>query len=331
MRSAKSWGLRVLLLAAPGLSWAQAPGLAPIVPLARGNGFSTIEQRYVYAPPDKGSFTVPLSLALGAQKEVILEEPVMCGADASASVDVSYDKAKNRVKFKAHFKKSLPYRMSYTRPNDISTPYNQFPVSVTEGHWQLWLVANLNSVQSIFYYDAATLQLIGNENDLPGPPPNSIPVSLPVTHMLCSPEFEGKPNGDGELEFDERYDHMLDLVGQGGTFVTYLPYNLCKPDEYGAYYTNPLPATKGPSWDSVLDSIWNGYGFAISSSLEPVTKPEYLKSRDNLMIGWTGTYPLSIPKGLAVNPLNGLIYRKTTCGTHINPAFPTALYNLCGG
>lgn len=317
------------LLMVSSVSWAQ---FAPIVPRATSTGLSTIEQRYVYAPPDKGEFDIELSVGAAAPNEVVIEEPVMCQPQAKAKVTIKYDKAKNKVKMIADFKKALPYRMSFTRPHDITTPYNQFPVSVTDGKWQIWFAGRPFSFETTFYYSATTLQLLGNEVEFPGgPPPNAIPVAVPTLHMMCSPMFEGEPDGDGHLEVTWDYDNMRDYLGRGGTYFAFVPYNLCKPDEYGPYYVNGgLSPSLAMNFDQVLQSIWDGYGMAISSSLEPDPKPAYLDSRDNTMIGWGGGYPGGVPDGLTVDPLSGLYKTRTSCGTHIAQSFPPGYFNVCG-
>lgn len=317
------------LLLASGVSWAQ---FAPIVPRAQATGKSTIEQRHVYAPPDKGELDIELNIGGAAPNEVVLEEPMMCSPQAKGKVKIKYDKSKNEVKMIVDFKKALPYRMSYTRPVDVSTPYNQFPVSVTDAKWQIWLAGRVFSFETTFYYSALTLQLLGNEVEFPGgPPPNSIPIKVPTLHMLCSPMFEGTPNGDAHLEVTYAYDSMLDYLGRGGTYFAFLPYNLCKPDEYGPYYVNGgLPVARAFNFDQVLQGIWDGYGMAISSSLEPDPKPSYLDSRDNTMIGWGGSYPASLPDGLTVDPISGLYKTRTSCGTHIAAPFPPGYFNICG-
>lgn len=309
-----------------------APGAAPLVPRPKATGVSTIEQRHVYAPPDRGRLEIPLQVGGGAPNEVLLMEPVMCQPQSRAKVVIDYDKQANTVKVKADFHKALPYRMSYTRAVDASTPYNQFPVSVQDGKWQIWFVGRMFSFETLFYYDAATLQLIGNEADFPaGPPANSIPVPVPTLQMLCSPIFEGNAQGDAHLEFTYRYDQLLDMLGSGGTYFAFVPHNLCKPDEYGPYYVNGgLHPSRAMSFDDVLQSIWDGYGMAISTSLEPDPKPAYLAARDNTMIGWGGAYPMQIPRGFTANPVSGLIQPLGTCQTRVAPSFPPAFFNLCG-
>jgi len=70
---------------------------------------------------------------------------------------------------------------------------------------------------------------------------------------------------------------------------------------------------------------------AISTSLEPDPKPGFLDGRDNTMIGWGGSYPAQIPSGYSVQPISGLIQTMTSCQTHIEPKFPPAYFNICGG
>lgn len=325
----RQWAVTLFGLMCSAAGWAQS---IPVTPIPKATGRSNIEQRYVYAPPDKGEFDVPLLHGGAAANEVAIEEPIMCSPHARASVHVSYDKAKNEVVFEAEFHKALPYRMSYTRPDDPSTPYNQHLQSVQNGKWQLWFVGQLLSFDTTFYYDGTTLQLLGNAIQFPGgPPPGAIPVSIPTLHMLCSPMFEGRPNGDAKVKFVYRYDQLLDDLGNGGTWAAFLPYNLCKPDEYGIWYLNGgLPPSRAMSWDKVLDSIWQGYGMAFSSSLEPDPKPAFLASRDNLMIGWGGAYPQQIPDGMGADPVNGTLFNATSCGTHVAKKFPPAYFNVCG-
>lgn len=321
-------------LSAMGVLWgglALATTPAPLTPRTP-TGISPVEQRYVYAPPDEGSIEFPLVTGGAAATEVLIEEPVMCRPDAKAKARITYSKSRNEVVLEADFD-GLPYRMSFTRPVDISTPYNQFPVEVRDGKWQFWFVGRMLNFDTHYYYDATTLQLIGSEHDLPGgPPPNSFAVPIATMHMTSTPLFEGTPDGKGTVRFVFRYDQMLDEQGKGGVFFSYLPYNLCKPDEYGLYYTDGgLPASMALNFDQVLQSIWSGYGMAVALSLEPDPKPAYLLSRDNPMIGWSATYPNLRPKEYESNPFNGTLSLKTTCGTRIQPAYPPAYYNRCAG
>jgi hypothetical protein len=320
-------GLPVLGVLLGGLALATTP--APLTPRTP-TGISTVEQRYVYAPPNEGSFEVPLRLGAAAPTEVAIEEPIQCRSDAWARARITYSKSRNEVVLEATYD-GLPYRMSYTRAVDISTPYNQFPVSVTQGKWQIWFVGRMLNFDTTYYYDASTLQLIGSEHDLPGgPPANSIAVPIATMHMTSTPLFEGTPEGKASVRFVFRYDQMLDDRSSGGVYFSYVPYNLCKPDEYGLYYTDGgLAVSKAMNFDQVLQSIWSGYGMALATSLEPDPKPSYLDSRDNPMITWAGTYPMVTPRGYESNPINGTLRLRQSCGTHLQPPFTPAYYNRC--
>ncbi|MBS2032600.1 MAG: hypothetical protein JST54_32300 [Deltaproteobacteria bacterium] len=305
-----------------------SPALAnppPTLTPRTATGFSTIEQRWVYAPPDEGEFSFPLTPGAGAPREVLIQEPEMCAG--SATVRVNYSKSRDVVNVDLDIH-GLPYRMSYTRPVDISTPYDQFPVSVQNGKWQLWFVESPFRIQTTFYYDSHTLQLIGSEVDVPNPPVDAIPVLVPTLQMVSSPIWEGRPDGEAHVRLTWDYHQLIDKDGNAGVQVAFLPFNLLYPDQYGTYYTHPLPLSKTMSWDDVLSSIWEGYGFDVATSLEPDPKPAYLESRDNPMIGWAGGYPQYLPAGIAGDPINGTVSIRETCQTHIAQAFPSSYFTL---
>lgn len=326
------FGLRcVLALSILVSAGALAAPPVPLVPRTP-TGFSTVEQRHVYAPPDEGTIDIPLRLGLANPNEVLIEEPIQCRPEAKARARITYSKRKNKVVLEAWYD-GLPYRMSYRRPTDISTKYNRFPQEVKDGKWQIWFVGRMLSFRTTFYYDATTRELLGHPHDLPnGPPPNSIPVQLPALHMIGTPIFEGTPDGKAHVRFEYRYDQMLDEVGTGGVYYSYAPRTLCEPDGYGVYYTNGgLPPSEALNFDQVLQSIWSGHGMMVATSLEPDPKPEYLKARDNLMITWAGMYPINVPEGVEFDLVSRTVHNKETCGTRILPAFPKAYFNVCPG
>jgi len=222
-----SLGLVMALALEPTLAWADPPAaLVPRTP----TGFSNVRQRYLYAPPDEGEFTVPLRLGNGAPREYMIEEPSMCSG--SAQVKVRYSKAKNRVQVLADFR-GLPFRMTATRPDDLSTAYNRYPLTVENGKWQLWFVGRQFNLVTNFYYDARTLQLIGNEMDVKNPPADAKIVPINTLHMVSGPLFEGTPNGNAHPVFEFAYNQMLDPQGSGGVYFAHVPYSLCQPDAYG--------------------------------------------------------------------------------------------------
>ena len=235
---------------------------------------------------------------------------------------LTYSKSNNTVEWQFNFS-GLPYKLDATRPEDVSTPYNQQPVSVEDGAWQLWLINRLGTVPTNYWYDGATGQLIGNEYDLFDSPllgdtPTDInndgildqPRSIPSTHMVESPLFEGNPDGTGNLTYTTNYDKVLDPRGTGGTYVAFLPYVLDDADTVGVYYTEGgLPVSQAMDWDDVIADVRNGVSpLSVALSLEPNPKPEYLLSRDNTMIGAGLFYPNRIPEGI-VNSVATNSYR----------------------
>jgi len=295
-------------------------------------GSSNIEQDYVYATPDEGSFEFPLRVGFTAAGEISIEEPSMCnGGGAQARID--YSKSNNTVRVRVDYQ-GLPYRMSAAFEEDRSTPYNRFPVSVEEGKWQLWFVGGINNKESLFWYDGLTGTLIGNEYDVDPSelPPSAFPIPIPVVHMACiTMLFESDPDTlEAHVDVTKDYDNILDAAGTGGVLVAYLPMNLCAPDELIPYYTNGgLPTEDALHMDDVLESIHGGYGFALATSLEPDPKPDYIYARDNIMIGYTGAYPAVAPEGLRINPTTGEFKTMESCSTREVEKWPAAYYDFC--
>lgn len=306
-------------------------------PPVLASGRSTIEGRYVYAPPDEGEFTMHLNLGGAGAGEMVIVEPSMINGDAQ--VRFVYSKKKNLVEMTAKFK-GLPYRPSYKREFDPTSPFNKHFMEVKNAKWQFWLIGTTFGRQrEDLYFDATTLKFLGTRYDFvpigpkPAPAPGSFfTVQAPVVQMLCSPLFEGKPNGEGEVKFRFRYDRLEDAAGTPGTIYALTAFDACKPDHYDPYWTNSrLPDEKYMTWDTVLQSIWNGENFAVAMSAEPDPKPVELAYRDNTFLGWTGYYPAEIPKGLMANNKTGTILGPVTPGVHQAPMYPPSRRNLCGG
>ena len=301
-----------------------------ITPRAFDTGFSSLEQRYVYGPPDEGHFVVPLVPGAGPN-EVFIRDVRMC--ESAAQIEVDYSKADNIVRMRATFE-GLPYRPSFTRSRDISNPWNIHPVQVEEGKWQVWLIGQLFSVPVTLYYDGPTGDFVGTEFDYPGaPPPFSFPVVYPMSHLICSPIFEGDPDGHAEVEWTYDYDGLLDPVGTGGTIAGFIPENICEPDHLIAIYTNGgIDPADAISWDDVLDQMHRS-GIMFATSLEPDPKPDYLRARDNLMIAHLGAYPQVIPDGYTME-LNGFTLQRlepSTCTASVElDDWQGPYYQLCG-
>lgn len=310
--------------------------LANPPPLSTGR--STIEGRHVYAPPDEGEFSINLNVGGAGVGEYAIIEPSMINGEAK--VTFRYSKRKNLVEMTAKFK-GLPYRPTYRKDFDESSAFNKHFQEVRNAKWQFWLMGTLFGRQhEQLYYSASTLQYLGTRYDFaplgpkPAPAPGSyFTFAAPVLQMICSPMFEGKPNGEGEVKFRFRYDHMEDAAGTPGVIYLLTPFNACTPDHVDPYWTNSrLPDEKFMTWDTFLQSIWNGENIAVAMSAEPDPKPPELAFRDNTFIGWTGVYPAEMPKGFMGDTRSGTgKIKPAVAGNFQVPMFPPSRRNLCGG
>ncbi|MFZ1026923.1 MAG: calcium-binding protein [Limnoraphis robusta] len=295
-----------------------------------------------FAPDDEGRIRYISHAARTSfidEVDIVTPEMLEGGMDTT----ITYSKAENTVRMDVEFT-GLPYRIDLTRPEDVSTPYNQFPVEILDARWQLWILTNIGSVESNFWYDGQTGDLIGNEFDLfeSIPEDNSgldvnndgvedLAVSIPVTQAVSTPIFEGNPDGTASVTFEFDYDQMLDEQGKGGVYISQVPYNINRPDELGLYQTDGgLPVSEAPTWDDALETMRSPFGFSIGHSLEPEVKPDYLASRSSLMIGFTNFYPNLIPDGVIFEPNRGShrFVEPDDLLTHVNEPSPARLAAL---
>lgn len=261
---------------------------------------TTIENR-------AATLDVPIGFDTSGAREMQIWEPSMC--DGEASVQVSFDRNAGTLAIDAHFE-GLPYRPTYCYEYNPGNPYSQYPDCVSDGRWQLWFVGRNFTIRSKFWYDGATGQLIGNENDLTGPlPPTAFPVELPVGQMLCTDFFESDPVtlvADHHQEYD--YHHLTDMLGSAGVYFSVLPPNLFDPSNLIVYYTQGgLDPSLAMDFDDVIEDIAEGKGGIMTvTSYEPFPKPSYLDARDNVMVGWGGAWPTPDP----------LLTKPEECGTN---------------
>lgn len=266
-----------------------------------------------YAPEDEGRIRFPLGLELDIPDEIQVVTSEML--EGSAETTITYSKSDNRVTLDLDLV-GLPYRETFTRPEDVSTPYNQQLTSVEDAQWQVWLIGHWFTIETTYWYDGQTKQLIGNEFDIFEQPPTDetpidvnddgvidTPVKLPTAQMIGSPIFEGNPDGTAQISLEYTYDSLLDELGTAGSYASVLPYNLDRPEEVGVYYTEGgLPLSEAMSWDDILTNIRSGNRLNITLSVEPNPKPSFLDARPNTMGGWNGFYPFIAPEGIVYEP-----------------------------
>jgi hypothetical protein len=277
---------------------------------------STLEHGWIGPPaevsigPDlSGTIEFPLGLSIGAPGEYVLQEPSMCSGHANARI--TYSRARNSVVVEMDYE-GVPTDLTTTFPEDQSTPYAQFPLTVSNGVWQTWFVGYFGGKPLPIWYDA-TGRLIGTEYSLPNgePPPGAFAVEVMAAHALCSPEWVPDESGRARVRWELEYDRLLDGRGTAGTIVLIAPYQYGDPNSVGRVDFGGVPVEDALTFDEVLNSIRTPAGIAIATTYGPTPKPEYLLSRANNVAGWLGTYPN------VVDPTPPV-----PCETHINEPFP---------
>ncbi|MDJ0576103.1 MAG: calcium-binding protein [Xenococcaceae cyanobacterium MO_234.B1] len=300
-----------------------------------------VELSTFYAPPDEGQIRVPMGVGFTIADAVEIITPEMLAGSSVSTI--TYSKSANKVIWDLDLE-GLPFRLDVTRTEDASTPFNQFPVSVEDGKWRAWLLGELNTIKTNFWYDGATKQLIGNEfdifDDLPftdtpidvnGDGVEDIPVSTPSLQAVGSALFEGNPDGTAQVSFEYNYDQILDYQESAGFYAAVLPYNLEQTDALGIYYTQGgLPTSEAMSWDDILANIRGGAPLLLAVNLEPDPQPDYLVSRDNRMPAFTAFYPNRTPEGIVFDLLanNYQFAEPADLVTHENEPFPARILEI---
>ncbi|MGF1523326.1 MAG: hypothetical protein ACFBSF_13505, partial [Leptolyngbyaceae cyanobacterium] len=306
------------------------------LPESSSNFDTFAELATFFAPEDEGHIQIPLGLGLTIPDELELHEPIMEAGGGDATI--TYSKADNTVQMDFEFE-GVPFRQDFVRPEDVSTPFNRFPVSVENSEWQMWIIGHLFSTESTFWYDGETNELIGNEFDIFDEIPADdtpidvnndggldIPVTLPVVQMIQSPIFEGNPDGTASLSLSLDYDQLLDSRGTAGAYVAMAPYDLDQEDAFGIYYTEGgLPLSQAMTWDDFLANIRpGGQGISLIMSSEPNPKPGFLASRSNTMEAFSNIYPQLTPDDVVLEFATGVYRFKEPADrvTHVNDPWP---------
>ena len=259
-----------------------------------------------FLPEEEGRIRLPMNSSLEIPDELQIITPEM--QTGSAETILTYSKSENKVTLALDID-GLPYRETFTRPEDVSTPFNQQPITVEDAKWQVWMVGGFGAEETNIWYDGATGDLIGSEFDIfEELPTDSSPIDvngdgvldtallLPTTQAIGSPIFEGNPDGTAQVQFEYTYDQLLDERGTAGVYASVVPYNLNRPEEVGIYYTEGgLSLSEAMTWDDIVANIRNGNLFNVTLSVEPDPKPTYLDSRPNTMEGWNTLYPTLSP------------------------------------
>jgi hypothetical protein len=250
----------------------------------------------------EGVMHIPLVWSAALQPEsVSLAVPGNC--EGSIDMDLRWSEEDDTVKLHLKGKHVLDPHPTVTRTQGVDFFPNPFwpeAQSFTNGRYQFWFISP--SEEILFYYDAATLNLLGTEVDFPTQPPNSIPISIPTVKVLGSDFIHPDENGDVDVHFTWAYHGLvrLDRPELSHMIVSFPPHNLCESNPFRydlshtrGYISKPRPAAEARPFSAYLKN-----GFIIQITVEP---PQYFVDppRDTQ----TATYnnvtniPGLVPKG----------------------------------
>lgn len=291
--------------------------LLDLVPDSVPSGLPVEDNVLVEPENREGAIDLNFFLPGSLFKEFQFYTPEMC--DGGGTGQITFDREANTVAIDVEID-GLPYRPSVCYDYNPGNQFNEFPDCVDNGKWQLWVVPRMFNLQTTFYYDLADGSLLGSEYDDLTLPPTAIALPLPSLQMMCTDFFESDPNtlhASHHEEYD--YDKMLDMRGTGGVIFSLLPHNLFNPTALDTYYTQDgLPESAAMNFDDFIHYNSEGKGgLAVAMSYEPFPKPDYLASRDNLMLGFAATWP--IPN---VTPENPFYEPPVECGTNFQWPYP---------
>jgi hypothetical protein len=229
---------------------------------------------------DKGQLYLPQwrGASVGIEEYVYAPPSGDC-RNLKGTVRVDWDSAANTVRIVAKYR-GLPRRPSVRRTEGVDftpNPFHEFPKDFDNGVYRLWVIQGAAPVPATFYYDPATLNLLGSQLNFPSGPPNGgavIPVTIPLFTLSGSASFEPDERGFAVHDYTIPYDH---LQVESGDFsvarISYVPFNLCfgqpaAPARGQARpYVSPwLAPGIGPSFRALLHS-----GLAFDIQLENPT------------------------------------------------------------
>lgn len=211
--------------------------------------------------------------ALLPSEFTIYDSPGNC--EGSIEVTLRWNEATNRVRLRLKGKNVLHPHPDLDRTEGVDffpNPFFPEPEDIVDGRYQLWMIGQAHLVT--YYYDAQTLDLLGSEYDLPGPPPpGTIPVGIPTANLIATDFFT--PNANGDIDFVQEwdYDYMVrgDRPEHAHVVSTFLPHSLCVAHPFRVdlsttrpYATPALPASEALTFRDYI----NG-GLMFELTLEP--------------------------------------------------------------
>jgi hypothetical protein len=193
--------------------------------------------------------------------------------ETNPTLDLSWDQAKNIVDVHITGKGVLPYRPNVFRTEGVDffpNPFIHQPKDIIGGRHQFWVITPGRDLT--FYYDPATLNLMGSDLDF-ATPPSPISISLPTLLALGSPFFQPEPNGDVDFEYTIPYDHMVrgDAPDFSHIYVSFPPPNLCQinPFRIDQSTLRPYAGPTRPASEALSFSQYLKGGLVFDWTIEP--------------------------------------------------------------
>ncbi|MCA9706430.1 MAG: hypothetical protein KDK70_11320 [Myxococcales bacterium] len=233
-------------------SLAAAPAHAKKAPTG-AYGTGDLSHGEVFVPLERGA-AVPFEL-------MVMPTPGECSGHVDLSL--AWDQADNEVEVRLSGPAGTlePYPdVDRTEGVDwLPNPHFSDPVDFVDGRYQLWVIAAGGPI-ALFYYDPATLDLLGSQYDFAVPPP-AIPVFFPTLYMTSLPMFQPAADGSVDEQWTMEYDAIVrgDLPQYSHHVVSFPPPNLCGADPnrlhlstLRTYVSDPLPANQARPWSDYL-------------------------------------------------------------------------------
>lgn len=215
---------------------------------------------------EKGEISVELFRGAAVPFELMVM-PTPNGCSNSLQLTIDWDADDNEVEVELEGNAgSLEQYPDVDRTEGVDWIPNPFfvdPVDFVDGRYQLWIIGTGGPV-GLFYYDPATLDLLGSQFDFEVPPA-AIPVFFPTLYMVSTPMFQPEADGSVDEEWTFSYDAMVrgDLPQFAHHMISFPPPNLCGADAnrlhlstLRIYVSDPLPADQALSWsDYIRDGL----------------------------------------------------------------------------
>lgn len=229
-----------------------------------------------YGDVHEGKMTLPLRWSAALSPET-LSVAVPGNCEGTINLTMTWDEEEDWLKIRLQGENVLtPHPVIHRTPGVDFFPNPFWPEAedILGGRYQLWFISPSEEIN--YYYDQATLDLVGSEHDLGAPPAGTFPIHIPGIKVLGSEFFQPDDDGDLDVEFTWSYSGLvrLDRPEFSHMFVSFPPPNLCGSNPYRydlstnrGHISAPRPASEARPFDAYFR---NGIIFQIT--VEP---PQY--------------------------------------------------------